>query len=392
MVPRKYVWQLPDWIRRLRWDEAQLLTPLAEARRQQGRLLGKIAAVGMDLSDEAAAENLLDDAIQTAAIEGVHLDRDSVRSSVAKWLGLDTAGLPAPRRQVVGGAERPVDGLVQVLVDATENHDQPLAAERIWGWHGALFPTGLSGFARIAVGRWRDGAEPVRVISGRPGRERVHFEAPPAERVPAEMDRFFSWFEDRDSLVADGLLRAGLAYFWFVTIHPLDDGNGRIARAIADMALARDEGSKRRWYSLSAQIAEERQQHHGGLERAQAGDGELTAWLTWYLQCLRSAIARAEARLDRVIDKARFWQRHGDEPLTARQRQVLNRLLDAGRDGFEGGLTTRKYVAIAKTSRATAQREIAELLASGLLVKRRGGGRSSSYDIAWDASDTGRPS
>jgi Fic family protein len=339
-----YVWQHPDWTSRLRWDSERLLTPLAAARRRQGEILGKAASLGFDLGLEAQASILTDEAVMTAAIEGEVLDRKSVQSSVARKLGLPTAGLPLTARHV--------DGLVEMIVDATHRFDEPLTEERLRGWNAALFPTGYSGMQPIIVGDWRKSDEPMRVVSGPVGRETVHFEAPPAARVPGEMACFLEWYAANPD-PEDGLLRAGLAHFWFVTIHPFEDGNGRLARAIADM------------------------------EKTQRGDGELTGWLTWFAGCLERAVTNSEERLDLVLFKARFWQGHTEVNLSVRQRKVVNRMLDAGPGGFEGGLTTRKYLGMTRTSRATAQREIADLLAKGLLVRRPGGGRSTSYEIAW---------
>ena len=370
----RYIWQHPDWTSRLRWNSERLLTPLAAARRRQGEILGKAAGLGFDLGLEARASILTDEAIMTAAIEGEILDRESVRSSVARKLGLPTAGLPV--------AARHVDGLVDMILDATHRFDKPLNEEQLWGWNAALFPTGYSGIQQIIVGDWRKSDEPLRVVSGPVGRETVHFEAPPAARVPEEMRRFLEWYAD-DPDPEDGLLRAGLAHFWFVTIHPFDDGNGRLARAIADMVLARDEGTGLRLYSMSAQIHTERDAYYDILEQTQRGDGELTGWLTWFAGCLERAVTNSEERLDLVLIKARFWQGHTETNLSERQRKVVNRMLDAGPGGFEGGLTTRKYLGMTRTSRATAQREIADLLAKGLLVRRPGGGRSTSYEIAW---------
>jgi Fic family protein len=370
----EYIWQQPDWTSSFRWSSDRLLAPLAAARRRQGEILGLAAALGFDVGLEARAIALVDEAVTTAAIVGERLSRDTVRSSVARKLGLPTAGLPP--------AARHVDGLVEMLVEATRHSTEPLTAERLWGWNAALFPTGYSGTQRIATGSWRSATAPMRVVSGPEGRETVHFEAPPAPAVPDEMDRFLAWFE-HSTHPADGVLRAGLAHFWFVTIHPFDDGNGRIARAIADMALARDEGSALRLYSMSAQIQAEQSTYYEILERSQRGDGDLTEWLSWFAGCLGRAIERSQDRVSQAVDTARFWQDHGGASLSERQKKVVNRMLDAGRGGFEGGMTTRKYLALTRCSRATAQREIADLVAKGLFVKRPGGGRSTSYDLAW---------
>jgi Fic family protein len=370
----EFIWQRPDWTTSFRWNSDQLLPVLGAARRRQGEILGRAAALGFDLGLEARASALVDEAVTTAAIEGDRLERESVRSSVARWLGLPAAGLPATARHV--------DGLVEMLIDATRSCGESLTAERLCGWNAALFPTGYSGTRRVTTGGWRSGSEPMRVVSGREGHEKVHFEAPPASALPQEMEKFLAWFE-RGSHPTDGVLRAGLAHFWFVTIHPFDDGNGRIARAIADMALARDEGSMVRPYSMSAQIQAEQDAYYDTLERAQRGDGDLTEWMTWFAGCLERAIERSQDRVDRAVEKARFWQDHSSTSLSERQRKVVNRMLDAGRGGFQGGMTTRKYLALARCSRATAQREIADLVDKRIFVKRPGGGRSTSYELAW---------
>ena len=370
----EYIWQRPDWTSSFRWDSDRLITPLAAARRRQGEILGRAAALGFEVGLEARASTLVDEAVTTAAIEGESLERDTVRSSVARRLGLPTAGL-AP-------TVRHIDGLVEMLVDATRNCDKPLTAQRLWGWNAALFPIGYSGTQRVATGEWRTSSEPMRVVSGPEGRETIHFEAPPAAAVPKEMDQFITWFE-RDPHPTDGVLRAGLAHFRFVTIHPFDDGNGRIARAITDMALARDEGTALRLYSMSAQIHAEQSAYYDILESAQRGDGDLTGWMVWFAGCLERAVERSEGRIGLAVEKACFWQDHSGPILNERQRKVVNRMLDAGRGGFEGGMTTRKYLGLTRCSRATAQREIADLVDKGLFVRRPGGGRSTSYDLVW---------
>lgn len=366
-----YIWQ-KKWWPRFDHDIGRMQPILGSVRLHQGRLLGKIP-----FTDRGhQAEMLVEDAMHTSAIEGVMLDRESVRSSVARKLGLEQAGLAQVHRDV--------DGLVEMLVDATRRHDQPLTTERIQGWQAALFPTGFSGMHRIDVGRWRSG--PVRVVPSSPSRERIHFEAPEAERVPEEMDAFLRWW-DREQ--RDGILRAGLAHLWFVTIHPFDDGNGRVARAITDMALAQDEGREHRLYSMSSQILEERADYYEILERTQRGGRDVTDWLSWFLGCLQRAIVRAEKRVDVVVAKALFWQHHADDVLNARQIKVVNRMLDEGEGGFEGGLTNRKYVSMTRISRETAARDISDLVTRGILKRTVGRGRNVSYEIAWSRDEGG---
>lgn len=363
-----YIHQRPDWPR-FTWDGEALIEPLAAVRHRQGRLLGRMEALGFDLRSEALLQTLTQDVLKSSEIEGERLDKAQVRSSIARRLGLD-AGALTP-------VDRAVEGVVEMMLDATQAYRAALSAERLFAWHAALFPTGRSGMARIVVGGWRDGRSgPMQVVSGPLGRERVHFEAPAAERLPAEMTVFLDWFNDEASL--DGVLKAALAHLWFVTIHPFDDGNGRIARAIADMALARSEGTAQRFYSMSAQIRLERKDYYAILERVQKGDLDVTAWLLWFLGCLGRAVQGAETQLLHVLRKARFWEAHAGEAFSERQRRLLNRLLD----GFEGKLTSSKWAALAKTSPDTALRDINDLVARGLLVKAPAGGRSTSYDLA----------
>ncbi|AJE02044.1 Fic family protein [Geobacter pickeringii] len=366
-----YVWQSQSWPD-FRWNAEELLAPLGECRRLQGRLLNAIAALGVSLGTEAQAEILAEETMTTAAIEGEQFDLKAVRSSVARRLGIPAAGLPVDRH---------VDGLVAVLMDATQNCDEPLTVERLQGWQASLFPTGYSGLHRIRVGQWR-GEEPMRVVSGPVGRETVHFEAPPAERIEEEMARFLMWWDESLGKM-EGLLRAAMAHFRFVTIHPFEDGNGRIARALTDMALTQDDRQRMRSYSLSSQIMAEREAYYDVLERCQKGDGDITPWLLWFLGALARAITRSETLLAVVLDKAAFWRLHGHLPLTERQRKVVNRLLDAGKGGFEGGLTTRKYASIAAVSRATAFREMSQLVEWGVIRQAAGKGRSVSYEIVW---------
>jgi len=368
-----YVWQRKQWPK-LSWSSESLLPLVSQARLAQGKLLAKVASLGFKLSREAQADILTEEALTTSAIEGERLSRDSVRSSVARHLGLPAAGL-AP-------VSRSVDGLVEVLLDATQHYETPLAAARLKRWQVALFPTGYSGLRKIRTGQWRGPEQPMQVVSGAVGRERVHYEAPPGNRVEKEMKQFLAWWRD-SATRDDGLLRSGLAHVYFVTIHPFEDGNGRIARALTEMALAQDERQPTRYYSLSSQFMEERNAYYRVLEACQKGDGDVTPWLEWYLGCYTRAVERAERLIADVLAKATFWQRHNQIDLNVRQRKVLNRLLDVGEGGFQGGLTTRKYVAMAKVSRATAFREISELLEKGLLTQNPARGRSVSYEVKW---------
>lgn len=371
-----YIWQNTNWTD-FRWDNEALVRLIGRLRLRQGRLLSKLEVLGLKSSKEARAEILIEEAVKTAAIEGQALNRDSVRSSVARRLGLPTAGLPP--------ADRAVDGQVDVLLDATLNYDEPLSPERLMSWQAALFPTGYSGLRKIRTAQWR-GLEPMQVVSGPIGKEKVHFEAPPTDRIDMEIRDFVHWWE-KESKKTEGLLRAAIAHFRFVTIHPFEDGNGRIARALTDMALAQDEKLPYRFYSLSTRIMAERNEYYRVLERCQKGDGNITDWLKWFMECFERAIEHSETLISIVLAKARFWQRHGQTTLNERQQKVINRLLDAGSGGFEGGLTTRKYVAMAKVSRATAFREISDLVAKHILIQNPGGGRSVSYDLIWADSE-----
>lgn len=372
-----YVWQLPDWPD-WRFNSGALGQLLAEVSRAQGLLLGRLADVGMSLRDQATLSALTEDVLKTSEIEGERLDAHSVRSSIGRRLGVDIGAL-AP-------VDRHVDGVVEMVLDATGNAAQALTVQRLFGWHAALFPTGYSGLTRIRVGAWRDDANgPMQVVSGpigNPGRQRVHFQAPPADRLDIEVGRFLDWAND--STDVPPLLKAGLAHLWFVTVHPFDDGNGRIARAIGDLFLARADGSPQRFYSLSAQIQRERNAYYDMLERTQKGGMDVTPWLDWFLSTLNRALAQAHLTLDAILRKRRLWQQWaapGAPPFNERQVKLLNRLLD----GFEGKLTSTKWAAIAKCSPDTALRDITELLARGVLRKSASGGRSTAYEL--EASD-----
>jgi len=368
-IMSKYVWQKNEWPN-LTWEPEALLTPLGECRLLQGKLLSKVASLGFHLEHQAQAEILIEETVKTSAIEGEQLDVQSVRSSVARKLGLPSAGLPFDRR---------VDDLVSVLIDATQNYDQPLSSERLWGWQAALFPTGYSGMHKIKVGGWRECREPMRVLSGPLGREQVHFEAPPAERIEVEIKRFLAWWDHSKGKV-EGVIRAAVAHLWFVTIHPFEDGNGRITRALTDMALAQDDKQRVRYYALSAQIMSEREDYYDILEQTQKGSCDVTEWVVWFLGCFGRAIQHSDGLLNGVFSKAEFWRTHAQDKLTERQKKVINRLLDAGPDRFEGGLTTQKFASMTHCSRVTAYRELDQLYEMGIL-RRLGQGRAVRYEL-----------
>jgi len=360
-----YSWQHGAWPT-FTWDRGQLLDRLAEAARRQGRLLGKMQNVLQPLSDEARLHTLSEDALRTSEIEGEMLDPVSVRSSIARRLGVSYAGTDRRDRQI--------EGLVDMLLDATQNWRQPLTFERLFAWHAALFPTGYSGLHKITVGAWRrDEAGPMQVVSGPIGQEKVHYEAPPAERVPEEMDRFLAWFNNSPEEL-DGILRSGIAHLWYVTIHPTEDGNGRMARAVADLALAQMEESPHRYYSMSSAISNRRKDYYAILETTQSSLN-ITAWLSWYLDCFVAAVDEAERTIGEVLAKQRFWQRLQGKALSERQTKVLNRLLE----GFDGKITTKKWAALGKCSQPTAQRDINELIELGAMRMGEAGGRSTSY-------------
>ena len=366
-----YIHELTDWPN-LRWSDERLAQPLAAVRHREGRLIGHMEALGFPLRAEAVLHALTEDVLKSSEIEGEVLDREQVRSSIARRLGMDTGGLVE--------ADRNVEGVVEMMLDATQNYVQPLTAERLFGWHAALFPTGRSGMSRITVGAWRNPeGGPTQVVSGPIGSERVHYEAPASERLDAEIARFLDCFE---TATPDPVLKAAIAHLWFVTIHPFDDGNGRIARAIADLALARAEGTAQRFYSMSAQIRIERKAYYDMLESTQKGDLDVTPWLLWFIGCLDRAFDGAETILASVMRKARFWESVAGQPLNERQRKVINRLLD----GFEGKLTNAKWAAITKASSDTALRDINDLVQRGILVKDAAGGRSTSYSLTQEVS------
>ena len=362
-----YIWQATDWPG-WRYDLNTLAGLLARVSRTHGHLIGRLADVGMSLRDQASLTVLTEDVIKTSEIEGERLDAETVRSSIARRLGVDIGALAA--------TDRHVDGVVEMVLDATRDSTSPLTEDRLLSWHAALFPSGHSGLTPIRVGAYRDDANgPMQVVSGRIGRQKVHFEAPPANSLASEMARFLDW------LNGDGtdhpVLKAGLAHLWLVTLHPFDDGNGRIARAVGDQLLARADGGPQRFYSLSAQIQRERQGYYDVLEQTQKNSLDVTRWLHWFLDTLGRAIDSAQSTLDAVLGKTRFWQRWAETPMNERQIKLLNRLLD----GFDGKLTSSKWATIARCSPDTALRDINELLALGVLEKSASGGRSTSYEL-----------
>jgi Fic family protein len=364
----EYIWQAPDWPH-WQYDLAALAGPMAEVSRAQGLLLGRLADVGALLRGQASLFALTEDVVKTSEIEGEQLNVVSVRSSIARRLGVDIGAL-AP-------VDRHIEGVVEMVLDATANCNAPVTPARLFSWHAALFPTGYSGLSKIQVAGWRDDANgPMQVVSGPLGKQKVHFEAPAADRLATEVEQFLSWLNADSSELP--LIKAGLGHLWLVTLHPFDDGNGRIARAIGDLLLARADGSPQRFYSLSAQIQRERKAYYDILEKTQKGTMDVTAWLLWFLESLQRAVAQAQQTLDAVHLKTRYWQRWAALPLNARQVKVLNRVLD----GFEGNLTNSKWAAIAKCSPDTALRDINDLLARGVLNRMGAGGRSTSYELA----------
>lgn len=364
----RYIHERKDWPN-FTWDAERLTSALADVRHRQGRLLGRMEALGFPLRSEATLQALTQDVLKSSEIEGESLNYDQVRSSIARRLGVDIGAL-AP-------ADRHVDGVVEMMLDATQNYNKSLTEKRLFGWHASLFPTGYSGMTKIRIGAWRDGkAGLMQVVSGPLGRERVHFEAPEASLIKQEMKAFLAWLAQPDD--NDPVLRAGIAHLWFVTIHPFEDGNGRIARAIADLALARSEDSPQRFYSMSAQIRQERKAYYDLLEQTQKGSLDITAWLSWFLACLGRAIDNADEMLGAILRKARFWETHRTTSLNDRQRLMINKILD----GFDGNLTTTKWAKIAKCSTDTALRDITALIDAGILKKSEVGSRSTFYVIA----------
>ncbi len=365
-----YLYQKKDWPS-FTWKQEELAFTLGKVRHLQGKIMGKMEALGFHLREEAILETLTLDVLKSSEIEGELLSPEQVRSSIARHLGMDISGLVR--------SDRNVDGVVEMMLDATQQNEKRLSAERLYNWHASLFPTGRSGMYKIAVGKWRnDATGPMQVISGAMGKEKVHFEAPPAKIVGIEMGQFIKWFNTNPPRrKLDPVLKAGIAHLWYVTIHPFDDGNGRIARAIADMQLARADGSTQRFYSMSAQIRLERKKYYDILEKTQQGTLDITNWLQWFLNCLMSSLHATENTLSKVLYKVSFWEKHKNTSLNTRQKLMVNKLLD----GFDGKLTSSKWAKITKCSPDTALRDMQDLINKDILQKEDGGGRSTSYIV-----------
>lgn len=351
------------------WDAEALASKLADIRHRQGRLLGRMEGLGFELKREATLGTLTNDVVKSSAIEGENLNPEEVRSSIARRLGIDIAGLVP--------ASRDVEGIVEMMLDATQQYSKPLTKDRLFDWHAALFPTGRSGLHKITVGGWRTvEAGPMQVVSGPIGKEKVHFEAPTATRLEKEMKAFLAWLATEEN--TDPVIKAGIAHLWFVTIHAFEDGNGRIARAIGDMVLARADGTPDRFYSLSSQIEAERKQYYHQLEAQQRSTPNITDWLSWFLDCLGRAISNAEDTLGNVLFKAQLWHVINQKPINDRQRLIINRMLE---DDFEGFMSTSKYAKLAKCSNDTALRDIQDLKEREIFIQNPGGGRSTSYRL-----------
>lgn len=360
----KYIYEHPNWTD-FSWQDKAINVVFGQVRHLQGKIIGQMNALGFSAKEEATLTALTLDVVKSSEIEGELLNYEQVRSSIARRLGINTAGLVPSSRHI--------EGVVEMMLDATQRHALPLSEKRLWGWHAALFPTGYSGPYAIEVGQYRSGE--IQVVSGAMGKEKVHYEAVKAERVKAEMDKFLDWFNNEDSL--DPVLKAAIAHFWFIIIHPFDDGNGRIGRAITDLLLARAEGSGERFYSMSSQILAERKRYYEVLQQVQHSSGDITEWLDWFLHCLKNALLATENTTQRIVRKAEFWKRHEHTPINERQRLMLNKLFD----GFEGKLQSSKWAKITKTSTDTALRDIKDLVEKGILQQTEGGGRNVNYEL-----------
>ena len=362
-----YIHQLIDWPN-FTWDIEAILTRLGEVRHRQGRILGLMSAAGFKLQENAVLDTLTLDVTKSSEIEGEKLNADQVRSSIARRLGIELAGAVP--------ADRNVEGVVEMMLDATQKYTDDLTADRLFDWHAALFPTGRSGMHKITVGAWRTpDAGPMQVVSGFMGKQKIHFEAPAAERLPVEMETFLTWFNAHPT--TDTVLKAAITHLWFVTIHPFDDGNGRIARALTDMQLARADGTSQRFYSMSAQVLREKTAYYEILEQTQKGGLDITSWLSWFLDCLFHAMEHTETTLAAVVNRAKFWELNRDTALNSRQQYMVNSLLD----DFFGNLTTTKWATMTKSSPDTALRDIQDLIEKGILEKKPGGGRNTTYNL-----------
>ncbi len=365
----RYIHLLPNWPS-FSWDDTALLAPLGQLRYLQGKIFGRMQALGLSAQSDAILKTLTEDVLKSSEIEGEILNTDQVRSSIARRLGLEIAGLVP--------SDRNVDGVVEMTLDATQNYNSPLTEDRLFGWQSSLFPGGRSGMFKIATGNWRDHEKgPMQVVSGAIGREVVHFEAPDASRLENEMKLFLEWFNNEES--TDPVLKSGIAHFWFVTIHPFDDGNGRIARAIADMQLARADNSPQRYYSMSSQIRKRRNEYYHILEKSQKSDLDITEWLEWYLLCLKNAAEETGNILSSVLRRVNFWDKHASVPLNTRQRTMVERV----QEDFFGNLSSSKWAKMTKCSQDTATRDITDLVAKGILRKSESGGRSTRYELVW---------
>jgi Fic family protein len=372
---RTYIYQKAAWPD-FTWNSDDFLELLSEARNLQGRLFGKMETLGFDLKNEAFLDTMTLDVLKSSEIEGEFLNTEQVRSSIARRLGMEIAGAME--------SDRHVEGVVEMILDATQNCFEPLNAERLFDWHAALFPTGRSGMYKINVANWRkDTSGPMQVVSGALGKEKVHFQAPDSDLIEEEMTRFIDWFNTQQMEL---VVKAAVAHLWFVTIHPFEDGNGRITRALTDMLLAQSDKSNQRFYSMSAQIRLERKQYYEMLEKTQKGNLDITDWIVWFLNCLIKALKSTDSVLTRVLFKAEFWQKHLDTPINERQRKLLNKLMD----GFDGKLTSSKWAKIAKCSKDSAVRDINDLINKGILQKEAAGGRSTNYELVGMPADEKR--
>ncbi len=370
----KYIWQSASWPK-FKIDYESLLPKLSRCHALQGQLIQQVTSLGIDLELAAQLESLTQEAVKTAEIEGEYYHPDAVRSSIARRLGLPTAGLPSPPRSV--------DGLVDVLLDATDANRPDLSSDRLKAWQAALFPTGRSGLYDIEVGQWR--TETMQIVSGRAGKEKIHYEAPPADRIDHEMQLFIEWWQKShpDQNNTDPVIRAGVAHYWFVAIHPFADGNGRIARALSDMALAQSDGAAKRCYSLSSTIMENRDGYYAVLESTSNGQGDITEWLAWFLDCLELSLKQSKTTIEKVLSLTHFWHNISDISLNDRQIKVVKKLLEAGEGGFQGGLTAQKYHGMVKGSRATLTRDLADLVDKGILLLT-GERKAARYHLNWE--------